>query len=263
VRRWATEGLDADARDRLLANRIFRVLADRLATTTDIIAAVRVAEWLEHDPTLTDFVVDTAPGRNGLELVRRPRALAAFLEGKLLGWLHRPHGIGARLLHTLTPIAGTSALGEVGELAAGIREPLHRVVMRLERAEACLRDPATSFLLITTVREDGVRAASVLRAALSDVDLAPTAVVVNRTIADVSAELATLDVSALGAEAETVVRYTRAYAEMQARVVASAAGLTPEVISLPAFSGLDAGTRLAKLTALGRALADHPSSSRR
>jgi anion-transporting ArsA/GET3 family ATPase len=69
---------------RLAGNPFFTALGDRLATATDIFAAARVAEWCERDPSLTDLVVDTAPGLAALDFVRSPRRLDALVSGRML-----------------------------------------------------------------------------------------------------------------------------------------------------------------------------------
>jgi len=261
LRRWAAEGIhDPGERERLLQNRLFAVLADRLAATTDVIAAVRIAEWLESDPSLTDFVVDTSPGRNGVEFLARPGALVELMHGRLLGWLRRAHDpspLARRILVGLSHIGGIEMLGELGELATAVQRPFRRVVDRLERAQAALRDPATEILLVTAVREDAVASATALRIALTDVGLAPSAVVVNRALpAPLGVEVERMDETSLAPDAAALVRYLRAYGEIQARVQAGARALAPVVFALPAASGLDGDARLARLAELGARLCE-------
>lgn len=267
LRRWATEGLaDEAARERLLRNRLFTVLADRLATTTDVIAAVRLVEWLEHDPSLTDVVVDTAPGRNGIEFLQRPAALVALLQGRLVRWLRRfgggaghgpgegdePRGASTRVLRGLSHLGGIEMLVQLAQLVAAVERPFHQVLARLERAQSWLREPTTQILLVTTVREDAITATSVLRAALVEVGLAPAAVVVNRALPEtLGPELVAVDDASLDAESACVVRYARGYLDVQAHVIARAASLAPSVVSLPARSGLDGEQRLGALAELG------------
>jgi len=256
LRRWATEGIaDAGERERLLHNRLFAVLADRLAATTDVIAAVRIAEWLESDPSLTDFVVDTAPGRNGIEFLRRPTALVDLMHGRLLGWLRRagePSPVARRILRGLSHIGGIQMLAELGELAGAVQRPFRRVADRLERAQAALHDPATEILLVTAVREDAVASSHALRAALADAGMAPSAVVVNRVLpAAACDEIARMDETSCDGAAAALARYLRAYAAIEARVEAGARVLAPGVVALAATTGLDGDSRLARLAELG------------
>jgi anion-transporting ArsA/GET3 family ATPase len=245
LRRWATEGLtDPAQRERLLRNKLFAVVADRLATTTDLIAAARIAEWLERDPSLTDLVVDTSPGRNGLEFLRRPTALVALLQGRLVRWLRgerQPGGIRARILRSLAHLGGVEMLSEFAQLLSVAEGPFRRVLARLEHAEACLRDASTQILVVTTVREQAIEAAQHAWSALAEGGLA-------------GIELSGIDDASLDAGAADVVRYARAYLQIQARVVVGARRLTAAVVEVPAAAGLDAEDRLDVLARLGETL---------
>ena len=268
LRRWATEGLpDEAARAHLLGNRFFRVLADRLAATTDVIAAVRIAEWLENDPSLTDLVVDTAPGRSGIEFFQRPDALVALLQGRLVGWLRRigarghapageqPPGFALRVLRGLSRIGGVEVLLELAQLVAAVEQPFHRVLSRLERAQSWLHEPTTSLLLVTAVREDSIATARVLRDALLGARLRPAAVVVNRVLPQtLPSELDALDAASLGPEAAAISAYARAFVGIQTRVVHEALSLAPAVVALPGLPGLDSERRLEMLASLGHGL---------
>lgn len=259
LRRWATEGLtDATERERLLGNKLFAVVADRLATTTDVIAAARIAEWLERDAALTDLVVDTAPGRNGIEFLRRPTALVALLQGRLVRWLrgeHEPGRIRARILRSLAHLGGTEMLADFAQLLSVAEGPFRRVLGRLEHAEACLRDPSTQILLVTTVREQAIDALLHSRSALDESRLSASAIVVNRTLPPALAmELSGVDDAALGPEGAGVVRYVRAYLDVQASTVVGARRLASSVVEVPAVVGLDSEGRLQALAQLGEML---------
>lgn len=276
LRRWATEGITDDgARQRLLSNPFFRVLADRLGATTDVIAAVRIVEWLEQDASLTNLVVDTAPGRSGVEFLLRPAALVAFVQGRLAGWLRRlaggaghasteSHGLGARLLRSLSHVAGMEALLELAQLVSVVEQSLHRVLARLERAQALVHEPSTRLFLVTTIREDAILGAGGLRDALLRATLSPAALLVNETMPpSLATELGAVVDLPPGLEAPTLVRYVRAYVAIQTRVLEGASSLAPAVILLAARSGLDGDLRLAKLAELGEelscALGDFPT----
>ena len=267
LRRWATEGIaDPVERARLLDNRLFRVLADRLATTADVIAAVRMVEWIEQDLTLTDFVVDTAPGRNGIEFLRRPRALAALLQGRLLHWLLRlggrspagsgaSHGPAARVLRGLASIAGFELLLELGQLVSAMEMPSRLVFERLERVLVWLHQPSTEILLVAAVREDATAGVRMLREALAEADLAPAAVVINRTLpSGVDEEIAGIADAAWPPDMRDCARYTCAYARIQARVERGVSTLAPHVIRVAASPELDGSRKLERLAELGRAI---------
>jgi anion-transporting ArsA/GET3 family ATPase len=259
LRRWATEGLtDPADRERLLRNKLFAVVADRLATTTDVIAAARIAEWLERDPSLTDVVVDTAPGRNGLEFLRRPTALVALLEGRLVRWLRgerEPGRIRTRVLRSLARLGGAEMVAEFAQLLSVAEGPFRRVLARLEHAQASLHDPSTQILLVTTVREQAMDGARYFCSALAEAGLRARAIVVNRALPGALAvELRAVDDASLGAGLPDLVRYARAYLEIQARVVVDARQLASSLVQIPAARGLDSDGRLDVLARLGDAL---------
>lgn len=260
LRRWATEDLtDPGQRDRLLGNRLFAVVADRLATTTDVIGAARVAEWLEREPSLTDLVVDTAPGRNGIELLRRPTAIVALLQGRLVKWLrgeHEPGRVRARILRSLAHLGGVEILSDLGQLLATADAPFRRALARVERAELCLHDPSTRILVVTAVRDGAGAAARHTCAELAEAGLRPSATVVNRTLpSTLAAELETAAATSLDPVVADLVRYTRAYLAIQSRVVDEVRRSSHVVVEAPAASGLDSEKRLDFLASIGDALA--------
>jgi len=268
LRRWATEACpEPEALARLQKNAFFVALADRLAASTDVLAAIRIAEWAERDPSLTDLVVDTAPGLNAIEFLRRPQTLTVFLEGRLVRWLRllaRPRGSllgglwrgGARrVLGGLTRIAGTHLLLELADLLASVEGMLNGMVERLQRAQRWLHDGPREILLVTAVHDDAALVAQQLALALGALSLAPRATVVNRTIADtLAAELGALGGSNLPPGAAGLARYASAYVTMQRHVIAAAAALAPQVVVLPSTRGLDVTGRLDALAELGERL---------
>lgn len=271
LRRWATEACpDSSARDRLLKNVFFHALSERLATANDVLAAIRLAEWFERDPSLDDLVVDTAPGLNAIEFLRRPESLAAFLEGPLVVWLRRLaqaetgrggvmggffRGMAPRVLGGLARLGGTGMLVELGDFLALGEPVLERMAQRLAAAQRFLRDGRTEILLVTTARADAAAVAQQIAAALGDLGLSPRAVVQNHALpAALGAELAALAGAPLGPVGAAVVRYARAEVELSARVAAASAHLAPRVITLPVSRGLDGDRRLAALASLGEAL---------
>jgi anion-transporting ArsA/GET3 family ATPase len=266
LRRWVLESVpDPDVRARLLVNTFFLALAERLATANDVFAAIRVAEWAEHDPALDDLVVDTAPGFNAIEFLRRPEALSAFLEGPLVSWMRRfaraqrhglageaLRGVAQRVLGGLARIGGTDMLVELADFLALAEDAFGRMATRLADARRWLADPSTDLLLVTTVRDDAAEMAGGMARALASLDLSPRATLVNRTFApELGAELDALGPVSLSPESAAVVRYARAQLALQARVVEAVAPLAPAIASLPASRSFEGDARRGALLALG------------
>jgi arsenite-transporting ATPase len=264
LRRWATEACpDPRARERLLRNTFFLALADRLATATDIFAAARVAEWVEHDPALTDLVIDTAPGLNAIEFLTRPERVVAFLGGRLVGWLRwlargqaaaeRVGGGARRIVGGLARIAGSQTLGDLADFFALMDGVLARMLGRVEVTQRWLHDDSTQLLLVTSVRHDGARLAEELARALSDAGLSPRAVIVNRAL---PASLAGFDapleaMAARAPRAAPVIRYALAYSAIQANVLERVRRLAATTVIVPGARGLDGDARIAALVQVG------------
>lgn len=267
LRRWAREACADDARRaRLESNAFFLAMADRLAGASDLLAAVRMAEWPERDPSLTDLVVDTAPGLNAVEFLQRPKTLVAFVEGRLvtwLRWLARGRGgafgglvrSGARAVGGLARIGGTKMLFELADFLLLVEDVLTPMMTRLEHAQQWLKRADTEVLLVTAVRDEAVTTVAQFTAALKGVGITPAAVVVNRALpAELAAELAPLDPATLRGDEAAVVRFARGTAAVQARLVAALQAVTPVVKVVPAARGLDGDDRLAALARLGEVL---------
>jgi anion-transporting ArsA/GET3 family ATPase len=268
LRRWATEASsDPNRLARLFGNPFFAALADRLATATDIFAAARIAEWAEGDPSLTDLVIDTAPGLNAIEFLTRPERVASFLGGRLVGWLRwvargdteRGPGVlrgGARrVVAGLVRIAGSRLLVDLSEFFSLIDAAFARMLQRVQVAQLWLRSDSTEILLVTSGRDDGAPTARGLARALGRAGLAPRAVVLNRALpAPVVRALGELSASEHDPAAAPVLHYALACAALQERVVEQVRGLAPTLIVLPQAAGLDAGARLDGLERLGELL---------
>jgi len=258
LERWVAEVCTPADAARLERNPLFTALGDRLATATDVLAAARIVEWAERDPALTDLVVDTAPGTAAMSFVRSPRQLEAMLTGRLVRWLRaaaRTGGLdgvwlGARVLGGLASVAGTRMLTDLAELFAGVRAPLERLLVRVERARAWFADDDTELLLVTSPRDTGAAGARQLLDALHGEGLSPRAVIVNRTWpAALADELAGVAIPG----AEPLVAYARAQLAAQAGVLAAVRDWAATVIALPSHADLGAARRPA-LIELGEAL---------
>ncbi|MCE9579545.1 MAG: hypothetical protein K8W52_40870 [Deltaproteobacteria bacterium] len=261
VARWVAEGAP-DAAARLDRNPFFAALGDRLATATDVIAAARIAEWVEGDPGLTDLVVDTAPGVAAIDVVRAPRLLSALVEGRLIRWLRAAAAVGdgrfrnvrfgaRRVLGGLASIAGAPMVLDLAEFFALVRAPLERMLGRVERTRHWLASGEADLLLVTSPRDTGGAAAREIDDALRAEGLAPRAVIVNRTWPPtVAAELATL-VAPSGAE--PFLAHARATLAAQAQVIAAVTTWAPALITLEAHPALTLARRRA-LAELGASL---------
>jgi anion-transporting ArsA/GET3 family ATPase len=261
IERWVAQACVAPGAAALLAtNPFFVALGDQLATATDVLAAVRIAEWAELDPALTDLVVDTAPGVAAVDFLRAPRQIEGLVRGRLVGWLRaaaRGDGGGAlrlragRVLGSLARIAGVSMLTDLARFFALSRRPLERMLTRVEQAARWLRQADTELLLVTSPADAGAGGARQLAEVLRREGLSPSAVIVNRTWPrELEAEL---QVAPVPAGAEAMVAHARALCAAQRQVIAAAVALSRRVLCLPSSGGINLDRRAA-LAELGAVL---------
>ena len=83
---------DAETRDRILENRIYRQLSNALAGSQEYMAMEKLFEI--HQEGRFDFLVlDTPPSRNALDFLDAPKRLTQFIEGRGMQMFMKPTGI--------------------------------------------------------------------------------------------------------------------------------------------------------------------------
>src|SRR6266511_1204446 len=88
---------DAETRERILENRIYKQLSNALAGSQEYMAMERLFE-LHQEDRYDLLVLDTPPSRNALDFLDAPRRLTQFIEGRSLQLFMRPPGSGMNLL---------------------------------------------------------------------------------------------------------------------------------------------------------------------
>jgi anion-transporting ArsA/GET3 family ATPase len=137
---------EPEARERLLANRVYQLLADAAAGMHEVVSLMLVAKAVEeHD--LDYLVVDTAPSRQGLDFIAYPGRLATLYEGRAVGWL----GSLARSTGDVDDEDGAVRSSGGGLLAAGRRQ-VERLFGRLVNP-GTLRDLANMFAELALVKD--------------------------------------------------------------------------------------------------------------
>ena len=201
---------DAETRERILANRVYRELSDAIAGSQEFTAVAKLYD-LAQEGDWDLLVLDTPPSRNALDFLDAPDRLRAFFEGRALQTLLRGGGTGLRLLGRGTGLAlgllrrvtGAELLSDLsdffrllGGLIGGFRE-------RAAQVEALLRAPGTTFLLVTSPEREPIDEALFFRRRLRAAGMALCGAIVNRVHTD---ELAGDD----GALADLPARLERA-----------------------------------------------------
>lgn len=182
---------DAETRQRILGNRIYRHLSEALAGSAEYAAMEQVHELLQaEDYDLV--VVDTPPADHALDFLRAPRRLREFLESRLVRTLIHPamsaSRLGARLfgravhrvLGLLERIAGVGFLDDLSEFLMAIDDLSQGFRERASKVESLLLGPQTGFLLIAGPESRGVRSGLDFLAELDRFQVPLVSVVANR-----------------------------------------------------------------------------------
>lgn len=287
LRRWIREeGLEESSEDKLFAHPLFVTVAERIATATETLAPARMAEWLEQYPDTEELIIDTAPGIHAVDFLIRPERMLAFLDSKILEWLKWFAGSpedegnffqkvlrgGAKtILNALGKIGGENLLLSLGELLLLMDQALLRMVDRIERARQWIRSDRTKIYLVSAVRDDAVSVVQELAGILSEKDLYPHTIALNRSV---SAELLNDPVfkdfltNETGYEDREVYRkFVNATIQLRKSVI-DKLNASGRVTELPVLANLEEKEelRLDDLSILGNLLAERmpdPAASRR
>lgn len=282
LKRWVGEaGLSETAREQLFANQLFRALAERLATATDTFAAVRMAEWPEREPGLTDLVVDTAPGIHAIDFLSKPEKLSAFLDGKLIEWLkwfalenqqssnifQRVVKGGARkVLEGLSELGGQHFMLHFAEFLILLDQVFARMMTRLDFAREWLGSAETHCYIVTSVRYDAVQVAAELNRTLRSLKMRSGNVIINRAFPEDLRNDPGFE-PALQAmrqqDASFFANYLENFMIVQRRVQEQLGTSSESVLTLPVAEHLDAQSslRLEDLAFLGSKIVEHTGES--
>jgi anion-transporting ArsA/GET3 family ATPase len=195
---------DAETRDTVLANPIYRQLSNAVAGSQEYMAMEKLYE-LHESGRYDVLVLDTPPARNALDFLDAPGRLSRFIDSRSLQ-LFRASGraglgiVGrgaSTVLSVLERATGVELLGDLadffnafGGMAEGFRD-------RAARVEALLRDDTTTFLLVSSPRAAAIADAGYFHGKLASAGMPFGALIVNRVREPVEASA---DDPALAAE---------------------------------------------------------------
>ncbi len=184
VSRLASEQAE---RDEILSNRIYRELSSAVAGSQELSAIVKLYE-LHHERDFDVIVLDTPPSRNALDFLDAPGRMLGFLDGRALKMFIAPGGLTARLLGRSTGLVfslfarmtGVDLLGDLSTFFNSMSGVLDGFGERTRDVAELLRDPATTFMVVTSPEPDTAREAVFLAGKLQAAGMARGAVIVNR-----------------------------------------------------------------------------------
>jgi anion-transporting ArsA/GET3 family ATPase len=180
-------GGSADRRERILSNRFYRRISDTLAGTHDYMAMEKLYELAEEEDHAA-IVIDTPPTRSALSFLDAPKRLTDFLGSRFLRMMVSP-GVRAGRVGLTAARVGLKAFGRLlgGQVLADTAEFLSAFegmyggfAERAERVLALLRSDRCAFVVVAAPSSASLEEAGYFIARLSESDMRPAAVVVNR-----------------------------------------------------------------------------------
>jgi anion-transporting ArsA/GET3 family ATPase len=194
---------DARTRDEVFANRIYRELSNAVAGSQEFTAVAKLHE-LHRSGRFDVIVLDTPPSRNALDFLDAPDRLTHFLEGRALQVFLRPTGLAGRIVgrgtgvvfSVLKRVTGVDLLEDLSVFFRSLSGMMGGFRERAKRVNALLRDPGTTFLLVTSPEREPIDEAIFFWRKLKAARMPFGGVIVNRVHHDLLGELEVDDVAA-------------------------------------------------------------------
>jgi anion-transporting ArsA/GET3 family ATPase len=244
---------DARARQEVLENRIYQQLSTAVAGSQEFTAIAKLYE-LDLDGDFDLLVLDTPPSRNALDFLDAPDRLTGFFQGRAIRMFLRPAGLGGRVIgagtgvvfSVLRRVTGVDLLDDLSVFFRALGGMIDDIAERGRHVKRLLADPATTFLLVSSLERDPVEETIFFHRRLREQRLPFGGLVVNRVRPDAAApppEVAEELAGELGPELAR--RVSRAAGEAAALSARDAAGLArlrlalgdPPLVSVPQLPG--------------------------
>ena len=208
---------DERTRDAVLSNRIYRELSNAVAGSQEYMAMEKLHE-LHAKGEYDLLVLDTPPTRHALDFLDAPRKLAAFIDSPSLQLLAGPGVLGLKLLGrgsgvlvgAMKRATGVDLLTDLSEFFRSFGGMVEGFRERAREVNALLADERSTFVVVTSPREDSLDEAAFFHQRLHEAALPFAGVVANRVrlpVPEHHADVATEVEELLGAPlARKVVR---------------------------------------------------------
>jgi anion-transporting ArsA/GET3 family ATPase len=178
---------DRRAREEILDNPIYRELSSAVAGAQELSAIAKLYE-LHHERDFDAIVLDTPPSRNAVDFIDAPARLLGFLEGRALKVFLTPGGLAARIFGRSTGLAfaifarvtGLDMFGDLSTFFRSLSGVIDGFSERTRRVASLLRDPATTFMIVTSPEHEAAREAVFLAERLAAAGMSRGGLIVNR-----------------------------------------------------------------------------------
>lgn len=188
VRRFASS---AEARDRILHNRLYKYLSTNLAGTQDYMAMEKLLA-VKDDPLYDLVILDTPPTRNALDFLEAPERLVEALDGPAIRWFIDAFDKSRKLslnlvaqsvavvLRGVGKLTGGGFLEQMAELIADLNDLFGGFRERARRVSASFRSPEVAYVLVTSPAPLAIDEIAYFAERLSEYGMRSDAFVVNR-----------------------------------------------------------------------------------
>ena len=178
---------DAQTRDDVLGNRIYKQLSSAVAGSQEFTAVAKLYD-LHREGGFDVLVLDTPPSRNALDFLDAPDRLTDFFEGRALKVLLVPTGIAARVMARGTSVVfailkrltGVDLMDDIAVFFRALGGLMDGFKERAAGVKALLADDATTFLIVTSPEREPVAEAIFFRGKLREAGMAFGGLIVNR-----------------------------------------------------------------------------------
>lgn len=178
---------DAQARDDVLANRIYQQISTAVAGSQEFTAIAKLHE-LDAEGGYDLVVLDTPPSRNALEFLDAPGRLIGFFQGRAIRLFLRPAGLGGRLMGAgagavfavMKRATGVDLLTDVAGFFRVLGGMVDGFIDRARHVEALLADSGTTFVVVSSPEPAPSDEAAFLAERLRRAGMPFGALVVNR-----------------------------------------------------------------------------------
>ncbi len=162
---------DEEARDRVLANPIYRHVSDALAGSVEYSAMEKVYE-LSQSGDFDVLVVDTPPSQHALDFLDAPERLVEFLDSRLVKmWIHPAMAAGRvgmrwfqwgtrRAFQLIERITGLGFLEDVSEFLLAFEHMSEGFRARAREVRALMLGPEAAFVLVSSAETESVKQAT-------------------------------------------------------------------------------------------------------
>jgi anion-transporting ArsA/GET3 family ATPase len=178
---------DQRSREEILSNPIYKELSSAVAGSQELSAIAKLYE-LRHEHDFDVIVLDTPPSRNAVDFLEAPTRLLGFLDGRALKVFLTPSGLAARLFGRPTGlvfaifarVTGVDMLADLSSFFRALSGVIDGFGERTRGVAALLRDPSTTFVIVTSPEREPAREAVFLADRLAARSMSRGGLIVNR-----------------------------------------------------------------------------------